>query len=235
MRFVLSCLLVASTVGAADLVVRQRSSTGSDAAPKEETVYLAGNKIATDTPTARTLVDLDAKTITSIDLGKRTYTVVTFDQLTAQMDALKKSIEMLPPDARKQMGVLFGDSAPVTVKATGKTAQIAGYTAAEYALSGGPYSGAVWSTDAIPTPTAFQTWKGIEHSNGGSARQLGEAISQIKGFPLRTHIEVKTGGRAIVLSNDVIDVKEATPPREMLRVPTGFTQQALPPAGSAPR
>ena len=237
MRLVLSCLLVASTVGATDLIVRQRASAGAGATPREETVYLAGDKIATDAPNARTIVDLAAKTITSIDLAKRTYTVLTFDDLTAQMDAIKKSIDSLPPEARKQLGALFSDGEAVTVRATGKTEQIAGYAANEYALAGGAYSGAVWSTDAIPTPTEFQKWKGLEQSNGGAGRRLGEAMAQIKGFPLRTRIEIKTGGPSIVISNEVIDVKEGPPPNGMLHVPAGFTKQAastVPPGGAPP-
>ena len=63
---VLGCLLVASIVGAADLVVRQRSTTGlTNAPPTEETVYLSGSKIATDSRATRVIVDLETRTITS--------------------------------------------------------------------------------------------------------------------------------------------------------------------------
>jgi hypothetical protein len=234
---VLGCLLVASTVVAKDLVVRQRSSSGSGgSAPNEETVYLAGDKIATDGRVVRTIVDLDKQTITSIDKGKRTYSVMTFADLSAQMAALKKSLEKLPPETRKQMSALFEDGEPVTVTPTGKTDQIAGYSANEYTLAGGIYSGSVWTTDAIPTPPEFQKWKSIEQSRGGAARRLGEAMSQIKGFPLRTRIETKAGPQPVVLSNEVLDVKEATPPAEMLAVPAGFAKQTVgaPPPADAP-
>jgi len=234
---VLGLLVLASTVGAKDLVVRQRSTGGfGGPGPSEETVYLAGDKIATDSRTARTIVDLDQRTITSADKAKKTYTVITFDELTAQMDVLKKSLDTLPPEARKQMGALFDEGEPVAVKQTGKTAEIAGYTANEYALSGGPYSGSVWTTDAIPTPATFQKWKGIEQSRGGAARRLGDAMAQIKGFPLRTRIETRTGGQTMVLSNEVLEVKEAGAPPEMLAPPAGFTKQAMAaPPGPGPR
>ena len=221
-------VLLAATVGATDLVVHQRLSNGlPGSGASTETVYLAGDKMVTDAGTTRTIVDLAKQTITSIDVTKRTYTVVTFDDLTAQMDALKKSLESLPPEARRQMGALFDEGGPVTVTPSGKTERIAGYDAKEYVLKGGQYSGSVWATDAIATPAAFAKWKRIEQSRGGAGRQLGEAMSRITGFPLRTRIEAKAGPRSMVLSNEVLDVKEGAPPAEMLVVPAGFTKQAF--------
>jgi hypothetical protein len=226
----LACVLVASTAGAADLIVRQRSSTGLSTAPTEETVYLMTDSIVTDSRAMRTIVDLDKRTITSADKGKRTYTVLTFDELTMQMEALRKALTNLPPEARKQMGSLLDDSTPVTLEPTGKTDTIAGHLAKEHALRGGPYSGSIWTTDDIATPPAFQKWKGIEKARGGAARQLSEAIEKLKGFPLRTRVEAKTAGQNVVLSNDVIEVREGSAPADVRGVPAGFTKQATPPA-----
>lgn len=224
-------LLLASTVGAKDLIVRQRSSTGLGGPEAgEETVYLAGDTIVTDAAAQRIVVDLAQKNITSIDKARKTYTVLTFDELRAQMDALRQMLESLPPESRKQLGALFEESGPVSLKETGRTETIAGYTAKEHAISGGPYSGSIWTTNAIVTPPAFSKWKGIEQSQGGAGRRLGEAMERLEGFPLRTRIEIKSGGQPTVLSNEVIDVKDGSPPRELLTVPSGFTKQAARPA-----
>ncbi len=233
--FLVGCLLLASTVGAKDLIVRQRSSTGlSGPAPGEETVYLADDKIVTDSTAMRVVVDLTQKTITSIDKEKKVYSVLTFDELRGQMEALRKSLDSLPPEARKQLGALFEESGPVTVKESGKTETIAGYTAKEYAVSGGPYSGSIWTTSAIATPPSFGKWKSIEQSHGGAARRLGEAMEKVDGFPLRTRIEIKSGEQPVVLSNEVIEVKDGSPPAELLKVPPGFTKQAARPAPPPP-
>jgi len=228
MRIVLvvTCLLLVSSADAKDLVVRQRSSTGfTGAAPTEETVYLTDDKIVTDAPALRTIIDLGQKTITSADKAKKTYTVLTFEDLRAQMDALRKSLDSLPPDARKQMSALFDDSEPVTIKATGKTETIAGYPAKEHALSGGPYSGSVWTTTAVATPPAFNKWKSIEQTRGGAAKRLGEAMEKLEGFPLRTRIDMKAGPQPVTLSNEVLEVKDGSPPSDVLTVPSGFSKQ----------
>jgi len=238
MRILLAfvALSLAAPVGAKDLVVRQRSATGvPGTAPREEMVYFAGSKVVNDSAAARTIVDLDAQTITAADKTKRTYTVVTFDELGAQLEMLRKELDKLPPEAKKMMGALFEEGPPVAVKPTGKTDTIAGYPAAQYALAGGPYTGSVWTTESIPTPAEFRRWKRIEQSSGasrGPGRQLGEAMEKLKGFALRTHIETKTAGQSFVVSSEVLDVKEASPPAEMLSVPFGFTRQTS--AAAAP-
>jgi hypothetical protein len=226
------CLLVASLVEAKDLMIRQRSTSSmGGGAPTEETVYIAGDKIVTESPTVRTIVDLDQQTITSADKSKKAYSVTTFDELRAQMDMIRKSLESLPPEQRKQMGALFDDTAAVTIKPTGKTETIAGHPAKEHTVSGGPYSGSVWTTDAIAKPAAFTKWKGIEQTRGGAARRLGEAMDKLEGFPLRTRIEMKAGPHPVTLSNEVLEVKDTSPPADVMKVPAGFTKQA---AGRVP-
>jgi hypothetical protein len=222
-------LLLASIVSARDLVVRQRTVSGfGGLPPSEETVYLTGNRIVTDSDGMRTIVDLDKKTITAADKRKRTYTVLTFDELTAQMEALRRSIDKLPPEMRQQVSPLFEEGEPVTVTPTGKTETIAGHKATEHKLSGGPYSGAVWTTQDLETPPEFKKWKAIEQSRGGAARRLGEAMEKVSGFPLRTKLQVKTAAEPIELSNEVLEVREEGPPPDVSKVPEGFTKQAPP-------
>lgn len=218
------CVLLASGAGATDLVVRQRTSTGTTTTPNEETVYLMPSSIVTDSRAMRLIVDLDTRTITSADKAQRTYSVMTFDQLRAQLAAIRKALEGLPPEARERMAPLL-DESPVTLEATGKTDTIAGYVAKEHALRGGPYTGSIWVTDAIATPPAFQKWKTIEKSYGGAARELGEAIEKLHGFPLRSRIETHVPGQTTVLTNDVVEVREGSAPADVRAVPPGFTKQ----------
>src|SRR5262245_5796223 len=150
---VLACLLVAVPAMAEDLVLRQRSNVGgAGGSPRDETVYITQRKVVNDAPGMRTIVDLDAGTITIADKTKRTYSTMTLDQLAAQMEALRRELDKLPPEQKRMMGALFEDEAPVVVKATGRTETIAGLPAAEHTLKGGPYDGVVWTTTAITVP-----------------------------------------------------------------------------------
>jgi hypothetical protein len=222
---VLAALIVAASAGANELVIHQRSATGpAGSAPRDETVYLAGSKVVSDSAAMRTIVDLDAKTITAVDKTKRTYSVSTFDDVQKQMETLRQELDRLPPEAKKMMGGLFDDGPPLTVTPTGKTSSIAGHKASEYTLSGGPYSGSVWATDEIPSPPEFQRWRTLQANGGmrGPSKQLGDALQKINGFPLRTDIQAKSPNGTFVVSNEVVDVKEGTPPADALTVPAGY-------------
>jgi hypothetical protein len=222
-------LVLAPIASAKDLMVRQRSVSGfGSPAPMEDTVYLAGDRIVTDSDVTRQIIDLEKKTITGIDKRKQTYTILTFDELKAQVDAVRQSIDKLPPEVRTQVRAFFEEGEPVTVTPTGKTETIAGYKATEHKLSGGPYSGAVWATRDLETPPEFKKWKAIEQSRGGAARRLGEAMEKVSGFPLRTRLQVKTAAEPIELSNEVLEVREASPPADVTKIPAGFTKQTPP-------
>jgi hypothetical protein len=231
MRIIVGLLAIVCASGIAvakDLILRQRTATGAPGTPaREETVYIAASKLVSDSAATRTIIDLDTKTITSVDKAKRTFAVMTFDELAAQMEALRQQLAALPPEARKLVGPLFDEAPPIRVTPSGKTETIAGYPASEHLLKGGPYSGSVWATDAIPTPAEFQRWKALEQatgSPGGAGQRLGEAMSSIKGFPLRSRIESKSGGSAFVVSSEVLEVNEASPPAEVMQVPAGFSR-----------
>ncbi len=220
-------LVLASAAGAKDLIVHQRSSaTIGSSMPREETVYLAGDKIVTDSTGARTIVDLQNRTITTADKAKRIYTVTTFDELHAQMELLKRSVEKLEPEARAQLGGMFDDDVTVTLTPTGRSQKLAGHSAQEYAVAGGPYSGSVWFTTEIATPEEFKRWKRVEQEGSGAAQRLGEALARIDGVPVKMQVEVKTGARTMQLSNEVLEVREGSPTPDLLAVPPGFTKQA---------
>jgi hypothetical protein len=143
------------------------------------------------------------------------------------MEAMRKQVEMLPPEERKRLGGMFDDS-PVAVTPTGKTDTIAGYAASEFALKGGPYAGTVWVTQALPAPTEFKRWKAIEQSMGGVAgagRRLADAMSSLNGFPLRSRVETRVSRSVFVVSSEVLEVQEASAPADVLQVPAGFTRQ----------
>ena len=182
--FTFACVLLASTVGASDLVVRQRTSTGVSTTPNEETVYLMTDTIVTDSQAMRTIIDLDKRTITAADKTKRTYTVLTFDELSAQMDSLRNALKSLPPEARKQMGSLLDDSGTVTNEPTGKTIRHR-YLAKEHALRGGAHSGSIWTTgDRHPADVqGGRTSRRRVAGRRGSGAGDGSAV----GFPVHPH------------------------------------------------
>ncbi len=231
----LGFLVLASTVGAKDLVIRERASTFEGQMPEESTAYLTDGVVVTESGGVRTIVDFERKTVTAVRPGARTYTVQTFDEIRGQMDALRTLVEKLPAESRARLDAIFDDGGAVTVEPTGKTERIARLAAKEYAVHDGPYAGAVWTTDAIAAPAVFRKWKDLDRSRGGAARRLADAIEKVGGFPVRTRIAAKSGDQAIALASEVLDVHEGSPPPGLLEVPRGFTKETpggVPPSGT---
>src|SRR3981081_145798 len=61
--------------------------------PVTSTVLVQGNRMARINPDRTEITDLDKETITTIDHGKKQYTVVTFEQMKQQMEEARKKAQ----------------------------------------------------------------------------------------------------------------------------------------------
>ena len=93
-------------------------------APIISTVAVKDTKMAHRSDLHSSIVDLHAQTITSIDMQKKTYTVMTFEQMRQMMEQMAQKMHQQDPD-NPQMQV------KVSADATGKTRQISGVDAKE--------------------------------------------------------------------------------------------------------
>ncbi len=96
--------------------------------PVETDIYVKGNKMARISQYNGQIIDLDAKTITQIDFQKKTYSVMTFEQMRQMMDQMAQSMKkqkQSPQDQNVQMKF------KVDSKETGQKKTIAGMDAKE--------------------------------------------------------------------------------------------------------
>ena len=103
--------------------------------PVVSTVYLKGNRMAKVSPDGVEIIDLDKETITHIDTLKRTYTVITFEQMREQMakaaqEAQKKSAEQ-PKNQPAQNPNDVKMSFDLKVRNTGAEKQVSGLASHE--------------------------------------------------------------------------------------------------------
>jgi hypothetical protein len=220
-------------VAAEDLVIKQRTTRGSggEQQTREETQYVTDELVVVEDADSRTLVDLTGEKMTIADKDKKTYFEITFDELQKQGEAVQKKMAELPPEARKQMEGMFGKSEPVVVTPTGKTETIAGYTATEYTLKGGPFSGTVWATEDIPVPVAMTRWRELSSRSAahqGPAEQLTKALADVKGVPLRTTLTTRMGGGELVNATEVLSITKGSAPADVRKIPDGYSQVSAP-------
>jgi hypothetical protein len=93
--------------------------------PIHSTIALRGNQMMRRSANNGSIIDLDAQTITSVDFQKKTYSVMTFEEMK---QALEQMSEKMKQNDKGQVNF------KVTADNTGKTQQVAGFDAKELIL-----------------------------------------------------------------------------------------------------
>jgi Domain of unknown function (DUF4412) len=218
---ILIALTGATGIHAADdLVIRQRvTGPMENEGPREEIQYWTATKRITDSTGGRRIVDLAAKTMTIVSKQKKTYQVVTFNEIQQETKALQARLEELPAETRK---MIDGD---VTVKTSGKTRKILGYTATEYVVRSELATGEMWTTEELAPPGDVSAWQDALAAMSGPAGpggKLATALARVKGVPLRSSFTTILGPRKLTVVTEVVEIATKSPPSEMTTVPTGF-------------
>jgi hypothetical protein len=106
--------------------------------PVVSTVSIKGNRMARIDPDHTEIIDLDAETITNIDTLKRQYTVMTFDQMKQQIEAMEEKAkaqqqkaDKAPPEQPSNTDIKF----QVHVRDTGQSKDVSGLNARESILT----------------------------------------------------------------------------------------------------
>jgi len=220
--------LSGATAPAADLKVRLQMTTSKDdvrATSKERTQYFTDRMVITEDDKVRAIVDLDAQTLTLVDKLHRTYSVATFETLRARAGKARETAGEMSPGTRLRLGL----DSPVTVKRTGRTRQVAGQAAAEYALDSSHARGRVWVAEAIELPPAGREWEKVSASLQGDSLRPGQQLSmeamKLEGLQMLTSLKVKVNKQVLHSRSEVLEVREESPPAEFLTVPQGYAKQ----------
>jgi hypothetical protein len=88
--------------------------------PTKSTISVKGDKMMHRSSTHGSIIDINAQTITSIDFQKKTYSVITFEEMKKALDDLAQKMKEKQKDAQADM------SFKVSANATGNTKTIDG-------------------------------------------------------------------------------------------------------------
>jgi hypothetical protein len=95
--------------------------------PVQSTVAVKGDRMVHRTQQQATVIDLAAQTVTTIDLQKKSYTVMTFEEFRRMMEQMSEKMQKSQPQGGQM-------EFKVSSKDTGNTKEIAGYQAKEMVL-----------------------------------------------------------------------------------------------------
>jgi hypothetical protein len=97
--------------------------------PIVSTVSVKGNRMLHRSQYRASVIDLDAQTITSIDFQKKTYSVMTFDEMKQALDQMQQRMKQQSADNQAQVNF------KVEVKPTGQTKPVSGLDCKEMILT----------------------------------------------------------------------------------------------------
>jgi hypothetical protein len=219
---------------AAGVLMRERfSGSGLPPEGRDGVGYLGRSRIVSDNDQLRTIIDLDARTYTVADKRGRVYWTMGLEEMFRRLAALDAARQRAWEEQRRQRPDLGSyDGIPFTFAATGRTDQIAGHPAREYRAEGGRKEGSAWVADDIPAPREARRFEELAAASGEldmAKTPLSPAIPGVEGLVLRGAVVVGSETRRFEHTREVLEVREAAPPGDLLDVPAGFRRVPPPP------
>jgi hypothetical protein len=210
-----------------DLIIKRKVTTSGAGASVDSTCYWGQRLRVTDDAKRRVSFDLDTKTVTVLDKTSNAYFTLTFDQVLQQRQAQDQRFESLPLEEKKKVGL----DKPIELIPSGKTETIAGLRAQEYTFGAAQLSGSVWIAEELQPPSSWAEWNNVianVESSGYAGRRLAESIGRIKGYPVRSTLNVKMGAQQNAFTFEVVDASRGAIPQELTGPPAGAIKAEAP-------
>jgi hypothetical protein len=228
---------VSMTCMADDMTVISKVSTNGQPGGTQTSYISSGHIRHSESKGNDVIIDLKNGTITNIDTMKKTYFIMTKQDMEAMQAAL--AARMNDPKMKQAMAMMQGMSssmaADTEVKKTGVTRKVAGYACEEWLISMG---GMLNMTECVTNDLKYsvQSWAALADfqesmrksmSFGPSAKagaDYAEKMKIIKGFPVASTSTVDAGITKITTATEVTDVSRTPIPDSTWDVPAGFTK-----------
>jgi hypothetical protein len=169
--------------------------------PMRATIAVKGDRMAHRTEAQASIIDLAAQTVTNIDLKKKTYSVMTFDQMREMLAQLSQRAK--EKDAPEMNVKVSADS-------TGKTRQIAGFNAKEIVIkmemeTADPKSGQKATTSITTDMWIAPTGRGYEEVRSFQKRMAEKLNWAPGGGMLMSNPEVMKGMAQVIKEMGKLD------------------------------
>lgn len=218
--------------------------------PVTSAVYVSGNRMARVGPDATEIIDLDAGTITHIDLAKHQYTTMTFDQMRQQMEQAQRQAEAKAKEAKPEAQQPASQPPPnvdmsfdVHVRETGATKEVSGLNTNEAIMTMAmnatdkdtQQTGALAITNDMWLATSTPVYDEVRAFDVKFAERMGTVFSGNQGFQGMQSLMAQPGA-AKGMSEMATEVRKlkGVPIMQVMRMGMTANGQPLPAASEAP-
>jgi hypothetical protein len=227
------CLTALSPYGVAqifseDLTMQSTETSsgmmGRGGGTNTSTDYYSRNALRSNTSTGiDTIIQFDSEKIITIDNKKKTYTEMTFEQLSEMLDnaasQLNENSEEMAA-AMKMMGI--GDT-PISVSKAGPGETIAGFPTDKYIIKGFMNMEIMASPD-LKIPAAYYDVMKMRVPSMPmmDLKQLFEEMKKIDGIPLKTVMSIKMMNMEMKTTKEVTSIERGAIPASVFNVPADY-------------
>lgn len=214
--------------------------------PIVSTVYLKGNRMATVNPDSIQIIDLDKETITDIDVRKKTYTVMTFDQIKQQIAAAREEMQRKQAEQTATAPQATPDNVKVSfdvkVRDTGAEKQIQGLASKETILNmtmnatdqTTQQSGAMAITNDMWMVPEIPGYQQVRDFQKRFAEKMSSAVAGLGMDMSRTLAQNPGANEALADMGKEMRKLSGVPVQQIMRMGTTANGQPLPAASEAP-
>ncbi len=221
----LALLMAPAALSAQDLTLKGTTTANGKQTPTVTYIGQKGTRTAMGDGTEN-LLRLDQKKIYVINMTKKTYTEMTFEDLQKMADTANAAMKDVPPEAAammKKMG-MGGGGGDATVTKIGPGGTIAGYPTEQYRITLGSTTIDEWLAPGITFPEAYYVAMRafVPSTPMLDMKKLYEELGKLKGVPLKSVMSMKMMGREMTSTTEVTAVDKTPIPAEAFEVPAGF-------------
>jgi len=241
MRHLIAALLLAAALPtlADDLTIQ--SKTTRDAAPPQTSAsYISSDHVRMAQDDGKELIlDLKSGDMTMLDTAKKTYYVITrqdMDAMSAKVQEQMAQLKDLPPEQQARMEAMMGGMFAITVEKSGTSRKIAGLDCENWRITIGQFSKSEQCvTTQLKYPVAaWDAYKGFADSMKAMMAAMGpmakgaakmqEQFKKMKGLPLANTTTTDIMGHKTVITTEVTAVKYGPIPASAFAIPAGYTK-----------
>jgi len=253
MRFLAALILAIGLPALAQDLTITSKVTRDGGAPETTTSYLSSDHARMASANGNeVIVDFKSGTMTTLDAKRKTYSVITREELDAmaakvkermnspEMKKAQEQMKNLPPEAQERMKAMMGSMFTVNVEKIGTHRTIAGYPCENWMITMGQMTKTEEClTNDLKLP--LKSWemyrgysdmmKNMMAAMGPMARNFDAMMEQMKkakGFPLATTTSVEVMGRKSTSTSEVTSIKEGRIPAAAWEIPAGYKKVESP-------
>lgn len=219
-----SLLVLAAAAGAEDLTVIYQVTNGKGD-PIQSSQVVTSDRVRTSDGTTDTIFMIETGEMVLINHKKQEFYRTSIQEMQARFAEIDETLNSNPMMRR----MLMGKSGEVKVEQGSSPRTIAGYYCDHWVITMGKNMRfEIWATPSLEAPRPYWDARKLSYASmgpvGSRFKAMVEAMEEIEGFPLASHVEARMMGIKSNSQSEAQDVMVGEVPADAFTIPAGYEE-----------